>query len=84
MNTILRNCCITAKLIKIMDRRKLTFENYEESSYNAEWDCWNVHGVNVYQDGHWIGEIAWKTEEEVADMTDEELEETLAENGILL
>lgn len=65
-----------------MIRGKLTFENYEESSYNAEWDCWFVHGVNVYEDGHYIGEVAWVTEDEVADMTDSEIEEMLAENGI--
>ena len=32
---------------------KLTFEDYEEIGYNAEWDTWGVHGVNVYEDGHY-------------------------------
>ena len=67
-----------------MDRRKLRFEDYEESSYNAKWDCWNVHGVNVYYEDHYVGEVAWETEESVADMTDSEVEEMLLENGIFI
>ena len=67
-----------------MDRSKLRFEDYEESSYNATWDTWNVHGVNVYYEDHYVGEVAWKSEEEVADMTDDEVEEMLVENGIII
>lgn len=67
-----------------MDRSKLRFEDYEESSYNATWDTWNVHGVNVYHEDHYVGEVAWVSENEVADMTDEEVEEMLLENGILI
>lgn len=65
-------------------RELLRFENFEETSYNAEYDCWGFHGVNVYYDGHYAGEIAWRTEQEMADMTDSEIEEVFNENGILI
>ena len=67
-----------------MDRAILSFEDFEEIGYNAQWDTWGVHGVNVLEDGHEIGEIPWVTEAEVEDMTDEELQDLLDEYGILI
>lgn len=67
-----------------MDRSKLRFEDFEEFSLNAETGGWGRKGVNVYYEDHYVGEIEWKTEEEVADLTDEEVEEMLLENGILI
>jgi hypothetical protein len=66
-----------------MIREKITFENYQENDYNELWDVWNVNGVKVYEDGHLIGNIAWKSEEEISNMTDEEVEEMLVENAII-
>lgn len=66
-----------------MIKHKLTFEDYEEIGYNAEWDTWGVHGVNVYEDGHYIGEIPWETEDELAEMTDDEISAILLAHGII-
>jgi hypothetical protein len=42
----------------------------------------DVEGVDVFEDGHYIGSIKWKSEEDILDMTDEEFENILAENEI--
>lgn len=70
--------------IKRMDRKRLRFEDYEEMSYNAEYDMWGVHGVNVYVDGEYVTEIPWVTEAEIADMDEEEIAKLLSENNINL
>ena len=70
--------------IKRMDRKRLRFEDYEEMSYNAEYDMWGVHGVNVYVDGKYITEIPFVTEAEIADMDEEEIAELLSKAEINL
>ena len=66
------------------DRHNYTFEEYDEIGYDAEWDTWGVHGTNIYYNGHYVGEVAWKTPQDFEEMTDEEFEETLNENGIII
>lgn len=66
-----------------MERNKYTFDEFEEIGYNAEWDTWGVHGVNVYEDGHFIGEIPWVSVEEVEGMDDSELAELFNKYGII-
>ena len=42
----------------------------------------DVEGVDVLENGHYIGSINWKSEQDILDLTDQEFAEVLAENGI--
>jgi hypothetical protein len=44
-------------------------------------DC-DLEGTDVYENGHYIGSVRWKIPEELEEMSDEELEQVFAENGI--
>ena len=76
-----------------MDRSKLTFKYFfnaglDKTKYflnaridNATGEC-DVEGTNVYEDGHYIGQIKWVTPNEIEGMEDDELEKLFAENEI--
>ena len=70
--------------MKPWKRDAINFDDFEEIGYNAEWDTYGVHGSNVYHDGHFIGEIPWKSPQDLNDLTDEELQEVFAEYGIII
>ena len=44
-------------------------------------DC-DLEGTDVFEDGHYIGSVRWKIPEELEEMSDEELEQVFAENGV--
>ena len=44
-------------------------------------DC-DLEGTDVYENGHYIGSVRWKIPEELEEMSDDELEQVFAENGI--
>jgi hypothetical protein len=44
-------------------------------------DC-DLEGTDVFENGHYIGSVRWKIPEELEEMSDEELEQVFAENGI--
>lgn len=44
-------------------------------------DC-DLEGTDVFENGHYIGSVRWKIPEELEEMSDEELEQVFAENGV--
>jgi len=44
-------------------------------------DC-DLEGTDVFENGHYIGSVRWKIPEELEEMSDAELEQVFAENGI--
>jgi hypothetical protein len=42
----------------------------------------DVEGVDVFEEGHYIGSINWVSEDDILDMTDDELDTQMAECGI--
>ena len=45
-------------------------------------DC-DLEGTDVFENGHYIGSVRWKIPEELEEMSDAELEQVFAENGIV-
>ena len=56
-----------------------SFEDYEEMSYNAEYDMWGVYGVYVYENGVEIGHLDFVTESEINEMFYHEVIELMDE-----
>lgn len=67
-----------------MDREKLTFRYFFNAGLDRVTCECDVEGTDVFEDGHYIGSVKWKTPEELEEMSDSELEEEFACNGILL
>lgn len=42
----------------------------------------DAEGVDVFEDGHYIGSINWVTEDEILTLTEDEFQNLLAEWGI--
>lgn len=67
-----------------MDREKLTFKYFFNAGIDRTTGEWDVEGSDIFFDGHYVGSVNWKTPDELEEMTDDELEEEFACNGILL
>lgn len=67
-----------------MDREKLEFKYFFNAGIDRITCECDVEGTDVFEDGHYIGSVKWKTPEELEEMSDSELEEEFAWNGILL
>jgi hypothetical protein len=67
-----------------MDREKLEFKYFFNAGLDRVTCECDVEGTDVFEDGHYIGSVKWKYPEELEAMSDEELEEEFAWNGILL
>ena len=67
-----------------MDREKLTFKYFFNAGLDRVTCECDVEGTDVFEDGHYIGSVKWKTPEDLEEMSDSELEEEFAWNGILL
>jgi hypothetical protein len=67
-----------------MDREKLEFRYFFNAGIDRITCECDVEGTDVFEDGHYIGSVKWKTPEELEEMSDNELEEEFAWNGILL
>lgn len=67
-----------------LNRTKISFEEFEEFSYNSKYDGYYLYGSNVYYDGRYIGQIDWVNPTELRMMSDDELEEVFSECEILI
>lgn len=65
-----------------MDRSKLTFKHFFNAGLDRTTCECDVEGTDVFEDGHYIGSIKGKDPEEIAELSDDELEEVFAENEI--
>lgn len=65
-----------------MDRNKLEFRYFFNAGLDRATCQCDVEGSDVFEDGHYIGSINWVVPSEISEMTDDELEELLAENNI--
>lgn len=66
-----------------MDREEFEFKYFFNAGIDRVTGECDVKGTDVYQDGHYIGSVKWKTPEELEDMSDKELEEELLWSGII-
>jgi hypothetical protein len=66
-----------------MDREEFEFKYFFNAGIDRVTGECDVEGTDVYQDGHYIGSVKWKTPEELEDMSDKELEEELLWSGII-
>lgn len=69
----------------MFDRNLLVFEDFQEQSYNADFDCYNAYGVNVYYNDIYIGNIYWKTSSQLNNIIDsKKLKRILKRNKITI
>jgi hypothetical protein len=68
----------------MINRNNLTFEPFFNAGVDRVTGECDVEGTDVFDNGHYAGSLNWVTPEEVNQMTDEELEEKLLENGIFV
>ena len=66
-----------------MDRNRLEFRYFFNAGLDKTTCQCDVEGSDVFEDGHYIGSINWVTPSEISEMEDDEVEELLAENGIM-
>lgn len=66
-----------------MDRNRLEFRYFFNAGLDKTTCQCDVEGSDVFEDGHYIGSINWATPSEISEMEDDEVEEFLAENGIM-
>ena len=66
-----------------MDREEFEFKYFFNAGIDRVTGECDVEGTDVYQDGHYIGSVKWKTPDELEDMSDKELEEELLWSGII-
>ena len=67
-----------------MNREELEFRYFFNAGFNRVTCECDVEGSDVYQNGHYVGSVKWKTPEELSELTDEELEDVFLECDILL
>ena len=67
-----------------MDREKLYFRYFFNAGLDRVTCECDVEGTDVYYEGHYVGSVKWKMPCELAEMTDDELEEVFAECNILI
>ena len=68
----------------MIDRNNLEFGYFFNAGLDRFTGEVDVEGTDVFEKGHYIGSIKYQMPEDIAVMDDDELEELLAENGIIL
>lgn len=66
-----------------MNREEFTFRYFFNAGIDRVTCQCDVEGSDVFQNGHYIGSLNWVHPMDIAEMTDDELEELFKENGIL-
>lgn len=66
-----------------MDREEFEFRYFFNAGIDRVTCQCDVEGSDVFQNGHYIGSLNWVHPMDIAEMTDDELEELFKENGIL-
>ena len=66
-----------------MNREELEFRYFFNAGIDRVTCQCDVEGSDVFQNGHYIGSLNWVHPMDIAEMTDDELEELFKENGIL-
>ena len=59
----------------MITKGKYSFDEWVESGYNADYDMYQVIHTDVYLNSNEIGVIDFISEDEIVDMSDEEVEE---------
>lgn len=67
-----------------MNRKRLTFRYFFNAGYDYETNECDLEGTDVFEDGHYVGMLRWVLPDDIEDMDDVELEQTLLENGVLI
>lgn len=66
-----------------MNREEFEFRYFFNAGIDRVTCQCDVEGSDVFQNGHYIGSLNWVHPMDIAEMTDDELEELFKENGIL-
>ena len=61
----------------------ITFKYFFNAGFDRVTGECDVEGTDVFEDGHYIGSIRWKTPNDLAQMEYDELEEIFAQNYIM-
>ncbi len=67
-----------------MDREKLYFRYFFNAGLDSVTCECDVEGTDVYYEGHYVGSVKWKMPSELAEMTDDELEDVFVEWNVLI